>query len=385
MNEFKQSLKSEIRKEAPFTASIEQRILRYQPKKKRSLALPIMAAVMIAIIALALTLPNKCIKEPYLASSSENISDMAQLVNLLEKNELVLPLQEGLKDSQQLLDDADKLFLGDFGNFNYHEVIISKKADFSRGDYVAFENDKGDVFVRQIIAFKGESYSSTTEAVYINNKKLMLPGLISGKAYMNETNYHKYNQMIVPFSLKEKENQKVSKDLLIVSTVDSSQGVAFEEITKDKILGKVVALKKNVPTFELKGEELTLYEQFKQTLDTSKLVGVSPKVIMQMFAMASMEQNVDVYLALIPGYVSIHQPTKEEIIENMGNKKWTEEQHRSLYANIYNGLENAEVEISPSKESAFVSFETQGMILKGKVRYEMRLNAQKFWELRIGY
>lgn len=383
MSDFRERLKQDLKIEAPFTQEIAKRIEFYKPNRKQQVAKPAFVLGIVAIVAAIFIFLMQASNNPsYLMNASEVPTSVPQLIEQMKKNEVNLPLLLKVEEDQQLITDADIMMNGELIYFSSHNVIVEDVNHYKRGDYVLIEHS-GQKYVRQLVGFGGETYGIDGGNVFINGKRLVLPGLV----YAPNDRTVPYNEYARYFNLKpiridyREMDITISEDEYLVQSITMPQH-PVEKLQKEQIIGKVVALEKVEPTFLLTGEDKKLFESFKKDKDVQKLVGVDPSIIIRMFHTTLMEQDAETLYALVPSYVKLHNLTVEQANdwffgedENIDN-----ERKISNYATMYNGLENARVEYYSGKATIYFK-NNKG--IEGST-FQLYKNAQGFWEVQLG-
>lgn len=383
MTDFKERLRQELKADVPFTKEMEQRILQNGPRKKKRTSWPIFTGGVVAVVAAVLFFLFQTSEDTkFLYSAADVSTDFNEMVALLKRNEVKVPLLAEVGKDQKLVPDADINFNGKFFNFSEHDVVVEEVKDFKRGDYVLIELENDDKVVSQLIGFEGETYKFEKGNVFINNKQLILPGFINGNDYIEERNYwdiNRYGYMHNEYDYLKDVEATLAKDELLIKGIEVREQL-LSTITAEQVVGKVVGVIEMTPTFVLTGEAAAIYDRFKKDLDTSKLVGLDPATILRMFKQAEMEREYKVVHALMQTTVSIHNydvvDIKEIFEDDYGAR--TERERQSIFASIYNGLEEANVEIVMPKKSANVYF--------GKDNFHQQMyynDEQGFWEYKF--
>ena len=383
MTDFRERLKLELKSEVPFTKEMEQRILQNGPRKKKRTSWPIFTGGVVAVVAAALFFLFQTSEDTkFLYSAADVSTDFNEMVALLKRNEVKVPLLAEVGKDQKLVTDADIKFNGSLEVFGAHNVIVEEAKDLKRGDYVLVKLENDDKVVSQLIGFEGETYKLEKGNVFINGKRLILPSFINSDDYMEKGNYWDIVRYFEPIHneydyLKDVE-ATLAKDELLIKGIEVQKQL-LDTITAEQVVGKVVGVKEMTPTFVLTGEGAAIYDRFKKDLDTSKLVGLDPTTTLRMFTQADMEREYKVMQALMPTLVSIHNYDLIDIKEIFENDYGvTERERRSIYASLYNGLEEAKVEIVMPKKSANVYF--------GKDNFHQQMyynDEQGFWEYKF--
>ena len=389
MSDFKETLKQELKADAPFTKELEQRILTHQPSRKKRFSWPILTGSIVAFVAAALFFLFQTSEDTkFLYNTADVSTDFDSMLALLKQNEVKVPLLTEVGKEQKLVTDAEIKFNGKFYIFGEHNVVVEEAKNLKRGDYILIEHENGDKVVSQLIGFEGEKYKLEKGNVFINNQQLILPGFVNGDDYKKEENYWYIFRYFEPMHneydyLKDVE-AKLAKDELLIKGIEAHKQL-FTTIPTGQVIGKVVGVLEMTPNFMVTGEAATIYESFKKDLDTSKLVGLDPTTILRMFTQAEMEREYEVMQALMPTTVNIHNYDLVDIkgIFDGDYETITERERRSIFASFYNGLAKAEYKIVTPKYSAEVLYYfgkvTEGMNMSQPMYY----NEQGFWEYKF--
>ena len=383
MSDFRERLKQDLKIEAPFTQEIAKRIEFYKPNRKQQVAKPAFVLGIVAVVAAVFIFLLQATNNPsYLMNANDVPTPLPQLIEQLKKNEVNLPFLSNVKGDQQLVKDADIMMNGELIYFSSHNVIVEEVNNYNRGDYVLIEHS-GQKYVRQLVGFGGETYGIAGGNVFINESRLVLPGLVyapnDGTVPYNE--YSRYfNQKPVRIDYREMD-MTISKDEYLVQSITTLQD-PVQKIHEEQVIGKVVALEKVEPTFLLTGEDKKLFESFKKDKDVQKLVGVDPTIIIRMFHTANMEEDAETLFALVPSYVKLHNLTVEQFEELFfgENIDMSKERQVSLYAAMFNGLENARVEYYSGKATIYYRDNKD----REGTTFQLYKNEQGFWEVKLG-
>lgn len=382
MSDFRERLKQELKADVPFTQELAKRIEFYKPIRKKRAAKPAFVLGIVAIVAAVFIFLLQETNTPsYLMNASDVPTSVPQLLEQLKKNEVDLPLLSNVKDDQNLVKDADIVMNGELIYFSSHNVIVEEVKNYKRGDYVLIEHS-GQKYVRQLVGFGGETYGIDGGNVFINEKRLVLPGFV----YAPDDGTVSYNEYTRYFNLQpiridyREMDMIISKDEYLVQSITALKD-PVQKIYEEQVIGKVVALEKVEPTFLLTGEDKKLFDSFKKDKNVQKLVGVDPSIIIRMFHTASMEEDAETLYALVPSYVKLHNLTVEEADEWFFGEDENIDNERkiSLYATMYNGLENSRVEYSGVKATIYYrnNKDRQG------TTFQLYKNAQGFWEVQF--
>lgn len=382
MSDFRERLKQDLKIEAPFTQETAKRIEFYKPNRKQQVAKPAFVLGIVVVVAAVFIFLLQATNNPsYLMNANDVPTPLPQLIEQLKKNEVNLPFLSNVKGDQQLVKDADIMMNGELIYFSSHNVIVEEVNNYNRGDYVLIEHS-GQKYVRQLVGFGGETYGIDGGNVFINESRLVLPGLVyapnDGTVPYNE--YSRYfNQKPVRIDYREMD-MTISQDEYLVQSITTLQD-PVQKIHEEQVIGKVVALEKVEPTFLLTGEDKKLFESFKKDKDVQKLVGVDPTIIIRMFHTANMEEDAETLFTLVPSYVKLHNLTVEQFEELFfgENIDMSKERQVSLYAAMFNGLENARVEYYSGKATIYFK-NNKG--IEGST-FQLYKNAQGFWEVQL--
>ena len=358
MTNFKQALKYELKQDVPFTDELKQKLISGQKRAKKKSFVPYLTGGAFALIAMILFLfVNKT--EPYVLLKAEDVpTAYMDVLEILQKTEARLPLVKEVGSNQTLYTGVDTLFKGKLAYYGHDHVIVEKNSSYSRGDYVLFQLETGEQYVRQVLAFEKESFEKRDGEVFVEGKQLMLPGLISTTKYKEEMDFHYSNVYFnssQAYDTSTAAPQKLKHgEMLVQAGFDSNEKT--EIIQKDQVIGKVVALQYFEPTFLLTGDDAEIFASFKKDHNVEKLIGLDPALILRMYTIALMEHDVETLYAMVPSHVSLHDLTLAQFEESMFDNKLivelTESEKISTIAYQYNGLENAQVEIIPKTTNA---------------------------------
>jgi len=383
MSDFRERLKQDLKVEAPFTQELAKRIEFYKPIRKKRTAKPAFMLGIVAVVAAVFIFLLQATNNPsYLMNANDVPTSMPQLLEQLKNNEVNLPLLSNVKENQQLVTDAHMVLNGELRYFNSHKAIVEDVNNYKRGDYVLIEHS-GQKYIRQLVGLGGETYGIDGGNVFINERRLVLPGLVyapnDGTVSFNEY-YRYFNQKPIRLDYRELE-MIISEDEYLVQSITALQ-YPVQKIHEEQVIGKVVGFEKVEPTFLLTGEDKNLFESFKKDKDVQKLVGVDPSIIIRMFHTALMEEDAETIYALVPSYVRLHNLKVEQVEEMFFAEDidMSKESRTSSYAASHNGLENARVEYYGGKATIYYRNN------KGQEGTTLQLykNAQGFWEVQLG-
>ena len=382
MSDFRERLKQDLKVEAPFTKELVKRIEFYKPIRKKRVVKPAFVLSIVAIVAVVFIFLMQASNNPsYLMNASEVPTSVPQLIEQMKKNEVNLPFVLKVEEDQQLVTDADIMMNGELIYFSSHNVIVEEVNHYKRGDYVLIEHS-GEKYVRQLVGLGGETYGIDGGNVFINEKRLLLPGFVYAQND-NTVPYYEFTRYfnLQPIRVDYREmGITISEDEYLVQSITTPQH-PVEKIQEEQVIGKVVALEKVEPTFLLTGEDKKLFESFKKDKDVQKLVGVDPSIIIRMFHTTIMEEDAETLYALVPSYVKLHNLTVEQANEWFFGEDDNIDNERKIshYAAMYNGLEDARVEYSGGKATIYYRNN------KGYESNTLQLykNAQGFWEVQI--
>ena len=374
MSDFRERLKQDLKVEAPFTQEIANRIEFYKPIRKKRTAKPTFVLGIVAIVAAVfIFLMQESNTPSYLMNANEVPTSVPQLIEQMKKNEVDLPFLLKKEEGQQLITNADIMMNGELIYFSSHNVIVEEVNHYKRGDYVLIEHI-GEKYVRQLVGFGGENYGIDGGNVYINEKRLVLPGFVyvpndNTVPYYEYTRYFNTNPIRIDY---REMDIPISEDEYLVQSLTTPQH-PVEKIQEDQVIGKVVAVEKVEPTFLLTGEDKKLFESFKKDKDVQKLVGVDPSIIIRMFLTTIMEEDAETLYALIPSHVKLHNLTVDQFEEESFTDDPSIDKERKIshYAVMFNGIENSRVEYSNGKAT-----------IEG-YPYQLYKNAQGFWEVQF--
>ena len=382
MSDFRERLKQDLKVEAPFTKEVAKRIEFYKPIRKKRVVKPTFVLGIVTVVAAIFIFLMQASNNPsYLMNANEVPTSVPQLIEQMKKNEVNLPFLLKMEEDQQLITDADIMMNGELIYFSSHNVIVEEVKHYKRGDYVLIEHS-GEKYVRQLVGLGEETYGIDGGNVFINEKRLLLPGFVYAQND-NTVPYHEFTRYfnLMPIRVEYREmDMTISEDEYLVQSITTPQH-PVEKIQKEQVIGKVVALEKVEPTFLLTGEDKKLFESFKTDKDVQKLVGVDPSIIIRMFLTTIMEEDAETLYALMPSYVKLHNLTvkqfeKEFFIDEINMDREREFSH---YAAMYNGLENSRVEYSNGKATIYFK-NNKG--IEGST-FQLYKNAQGFWEVQF--
>ena len=387
MTNFKQTLKYELKQDAPFTEELKQRLISGKKRTKKKSLVPFLTGGAIALFVMILFLFTNRSEQNVLLNAEDVPTDFKSIVEILEKTEVRLPLVKEIESNQMLYTDVDVSFNGKMDYYGNDHVVVESGSTYNRGDYLLFELKSGEQYVRQVLAFENETFEKKNGNLFIEGKQLVLPGWISTAEhnYENEENFYSYASYFIYKQNQdtlEMPSQILKKGELLVQANFQRYG-DIQIIQDDQVIGKVVALEYFEPTFLLKGEEAEVFESFKKDHNVEKLVGLDPVTIVRMHVTALMERDVETLYAMTPSYAKI-QETKEQFEQMVlpNTLEFTESEQISAMAYYYNGIENARVVIDESR--ADVYYTASNFNQTGQGIWGLIYNPRGFWELSYG-
>ena len=384
MSDFKGKLAQELKKDAPFTKDLEERIVSFRPRKKPTLLKPAFTLGGLAIIAMLFVfLFEKTETADPLMVASEVPTNTDAFIKQLQQNEVILPLLDDIEDDQEVIKVDNITLYGKMSWFSYHNLVTETVKKLKIGDYVLVELD-GEQAVRQVVALEGDTYKVEDRNVYINDKRLMLPGysymkVDEGTDYRLVVNY--FHQDIY---IQRVEDEVVAKQEILISEISNTSKLVVA-IPQERIMAKVVGIQKIEPTFIVTGDDRALYESFKEDKDIQKLIGVDPVTMARMYHTAELEEDAEMLHAFMPSYVKLHQLTVEDVHERFLQTPvhFSKEEHASQIAYSYNGLENGEVYYTGGNQVANIRYKSGNFWDEMHLTVSMYLNSHGFWERKL--
>ena len=167
MTNFKQALKYELKQDVPFTDELKQKLISGQKRAKKKSFVPYLTGGAFALIAMILFLfVNKT--EPYVLLKAEDVpTAYMDVLEILQKTEARLPLVKEVGSNQTLYTGVDTLFKGKLAYYGHDHVIVEKNSSYSRGDYVLFQLETGEQYVRQVLAFENETFEKRNGNIFV--------------------------------------------------------------------------------------------------------------------------------------------------------------------------------------------------------------------------
>ena len=387
MTNFKQTLKYELKQDAPFTEELKQRLIIGKKRTKKKSLVPFLTGGAIALFVMILFLFINKSEQNILLNAEDVPTDFKSIVEILEKTEVSLPLVKEIESNQKLYTDVDVWFNGRMDYYGNNHVVVESSSAYNRGDYLLLQLETGEQYVRQVLAFENETFEKKNGDLFIEGKQLVLPGWIgtADHEYEQEENFYSYASYFIykqDQDTLEMPSRILKKGELLVQA--NFQGYGDVQIIQDdQVIGKVVALEYFEPTFLLKGEEAEVFESFKKDHDVEKLVGLDPVTIVRMHVTALMERDVETLYAMTPSYAKI-QETKEKFEQMVLpiTLEFTEPEQISAMAYYYNGIENARVVIDESRADVYYRASNSNQTSQGI--WGLIYNARGFWELSYG-
>lgn len=346
MGTFKEDLRKELRREAAFTAAMKERIVQGSTRRKRKIQwkMPIVSVAFVSILLLFVFLNiEKEQLTPYTVNTLP--TQVEDIIELLQRNEVVLPYAEGTNEKQQIVyPDISYIQGGYLASFSHHPMIVEATSTYEIADYVAYKQGENDV-VAQVIGRPDDVVTFSTGQVLVNGEVLALPKMIGAidvpenerqpiQNYYFEYDYEGIEKQYPTISIAT-----VEKDELVVSL-----GYTIERIKVDDIIGKVVALQKIEPSFLLTETEQAVYDQFKESYDLEVLRNIDPVTIAKMYWVSNLQQDVETNYALLTDVEGLIAWPREEHDERSFNniQDLSEDEIKMIYAFHYNGIENGQ-------------------------------------------
>ena len=401
MSNLKQLLAHELRRDVPYTSAVEQRILAYEPKKNHIRKWPVIGSAAVAIAAaclLILTQFSPLNEQPIsmdqpkdsLTAPEDVPTNMDDILAMLQQNETIIPFKEKASKNEVLYTNENIYPFYSGKNFPLGDlnIFVTKEAPLYRGNY-ALINQQGQPHVRQVLAFEGESYHKVRGELFVDGKKVMLPGLLATDLYMTEATY-RYTSWY--FDLLQ-NGDRTSTDpvtlqageMLVVSVDDRYNKV--QVIESVNILGKVTGVQYEKPSFLLTGDAAKRAKAFTKTYDTNLFVNEEPLFMAQLFMTYLYEGNVEALYALSPTIVEKNNYTIEqfrEVIYGPENLLTDKKAVQSILAASYYGLKNGEVTYGTfSDQYATVTYKGKEKTLSNTYSNTIAMikNEQGFWEI----
>jgi hypothetical protein len=401
MTNLKELLNYELKRDVPYTQKLEQRILAYVPKKKYLRKWSIFGSAAVAITAACLLIliqfsplneqPISLDQPKDVLIAKEDVpSNMDDLLAMLQQNETIIPFKEKASKNEVLYTNETIYPFYSGKNFPLADlnIFVTKEAPLYRGNY-ALINQEGHPHVRQVLAFEGESYYKVRGELFVDGKKVMLPGMLATDLYMTEAIY-RYSSWYFdllqngdrtstdPVTLQEGE-------MLVVSIDDQYNKV--QVIKTVSILGKVTGVQYEEPSFMLTSDAAKRAKAFTKTYDTNLFVNEDPLFMAQLFMTYLYEGNVEALYALSPTVVEENNYTIEqfrEVVYGPENLLTDKKAVQSILAASYYGLEKGDVTYGTfSDQYATVTFKGKEKTLYNTYSNTIAMikNEQGFWEV----
>jgi len=355
MNNLKEQLKRELRADVPFTEDMKQRMLvpnRPVNKriKKQYWRFPLIVLTFVLILGFVLKLQFTPQESTAAKTVATLPTDPYDLVNLLQKNETVLPIIES--NDSAVIEPTISYVMGKQWPLSYLPMVIDPQATIAVGDYIAYY-DMYDIVVSPVFGVECDKVQTLHGQVTLNGELLALPGAVAPVQFSQPKQQEIFKYYFIDRSHTDTPQSKsidvelapLQKNEFAVYTYN--KGSTVKMINDGSLIGKVVGFKKFEPTFTLNEEEQSLYHAFKENYDLNVLLGVDPVSIAKMYAIAEAQRDYATKLAL---YTTRDVPERSEIVKYMQDTQpireyyATEEIQRLLSAYMFNGMEEAEFE-----------------------------------------
>lgn len=364
MKDFKDRLKDELRKEAPFTKEIQLRIA--QPKTRKKSNWQVLTVTIAACLMIALLFSIELFQESNLQTASEN-------------NEL-LPIIDDVS-SLEVIDPQYAELLGEQWMLHFLPMIIDKKASITYGDYVAFYGSEG-LIVSTVLGLENDTVTMNHGQILVDNQALKRHGL--NKEVTNEEDpfnnpylFHTRGTKQEPFI-----NKSISTKEEEVVVYQYNDGHSILKINKGNLVGKIIGFQNFELSFELTEQEQRVFDDFKTDYDVNRLKDVTPQAITKMFLLSDIEKDYQTYEALFTTNVNTETDSVRRYYEKtkiVRQKLLTEEVNRLIIARLFDGIENAEFEQLTDTQGVikYISYE-------GPTELKMEKNDQGIWQPAFG-
>lgn len=285
---------------------------------------------------------------PHEATASKTVSslptDPYDLVKLLQKNEIVLPIIEA--KNLKVIDPTISYVMGKQWALSNLPMVIDPQVKIEVGDYIAYY-DSYDIVVSPVFGIEGDNVQTSNGQVSLNGEYLALPGAVASVQFAKPEQQEIYQYYF---------NSRFHMDAAKMQTIDvklaplheneyavymNQRGGTVGVVKNDTFIGKVVGVKKLEPTFTLTAKEQSLYNAFKENYDLNVLKGVKPLSVAKMYAFSEVQGDYLTHYSLLAKH------TRSEIEkyldkQNIKEYYFTREIQMLISAYNYNGIEEAE-------------------------------------------